>query len=88
VVLMTVTIQGQVHRVTPGHLYWSVTRQSWHRLYTFRVGELVSTAEKVPVPIEAMAPQRQTYGGRAFDERDRLENACHFFLLAPRPNVH
>jgi hypothetical protein len=56
--LMTVTVVGEVHRVTPGHLYWSQTRQGWYPIGSFKIGELLLTMEKLPVPIEALTPPR------------------------------
>jgi hypothetical protein len=52
--LMTVTVGGLVHKVTPGHRYWSETRQGWYPIDTFRVGELVQTEERRSLPIEAL----------------------------------
>jgi hypothetical protein len=54
VAIMTVTVGGEVHRVTPGHPYWSETRRGWYPIGTFAVGELVLTPEKVPLPIQAL----------------------------------
>jgi hypothetical protein len=54
--LMTVTVAGEVHRVTPGHPYWSVTRQGWYPIGSFVAGELLLTPEKVPIPIQALTP--------------------------------
>jgi hypothetical protein len=54
--LMTVTVCGWTHRVTPSHPYWSVTRKGWHPIRSFAAGELVLTAESVPVPIQDLTP--------------------------------
>jgi hypothetical protein len=56
--LMTVTVGGEVHEVTPGHPYWSETRQGWYPISTFVVGELLLTKQKLPIPVEAMTPPR------------------------------
>jgi SEC-C motif/Pretoxin HINT domain len=54
--LMTIAVGGEVHRLTPGHPYWSETRQGWYPISSFRVGELLLTKEKLPIPIEAITP--------------------------------
>ncbi len=56
--LMTVTVGGEVHEVTPGHPYWSETRRGWYPIVSFRVGELLLTEEKLPIPVEALTPPR------------------------------
>ncbi len=53
--IMTVKAGGGVHRVTPGHPYWSESRRGWYPIGSFVPGELVLTREKQPVPIEAIA---------------------------------
>jgi hypothetical protein len=56
--LMTVTVGGEVHEVTPGHPYWSETRQGWYPISSFVVGELLLTIDKLPIPIEALTSPR------------------------------
>jgi hypothetical protein len=59
--LMTVAVGGEVHRVTPGHRYWSETRRGWYPIGTFQVGELLLSEESRPTPIEALTPPRMEY---------------------------
>lgn len=54
--LMSVRVGGETHRVTPGHRYWSETRQGWYPIGTFAVGELLRTRENRPIPIERLTP--------------------------------
>lgn len=54
--LMSVWVGGETHRVTPGHRYWSETRQGWYPIGTFAVGELLRTRENRPVPVERLTP--------------------------------
>ncbi len=54
--IMTLKVGGEVHRVTPGHPYWSETRRGWYPIGSFVPGELVLTREKLPIPIEAITP--------------------------------
>ncbi len=56
--LMTVTVGGEVHEVTPAHAYWSETRRGWFPIHTFRVGELVKALDGQPIPIESMTPPK------------------------------
>ena len=54
--LMSVTVGGETHRVTPGHRYWSETRRGWYPIGTFAVGELLRTKENRPIPVERIVP--------------------------------
>jgi hypothetical protein len=56
--LMDVTWGGEVHRMTPGHLFWSESRRGWHPIGSFRVGELLRSHDRHPVPVQAIGPVR------------------------------
>lgn len=54
--IMTVTVGGLTHEVTPGHPYWSESRRGWFPIGSFEAGELLLAEEGQRIPIEAITP--------------------------------
>jgi len=49
-------VRGDVLKTTPGHLFWSVTRQNWHPAESFQKGELLRGFQGTAVPVEWLSP--------------------------------
>jgi hypothetical protein len=49
---------GEIHHMTPGHLFWSESRRGWYPIGTFVAGELLRSRDRRPIPIEAITPPR------------------------------
>lgn len=56
--LLEVTYGGAVHKITPGHGYWSENRRGWYPIGTFQPGEWLRTEENEVVPVEGVVGPR------------------------------
>lgn len=52
---LNIAVRGDVLKTTPGHLFWSVTRQGWHPAETFQRGEMLQNLKGKPVPVESLS---------------------------------
>ena len=56
-----ISVAGETLETTPGHLFWSVTRDSWQPAETFRAGELLRNRLGNPVPVESISQVRMEF---------------------------
>lgn len=52
---LDIVVRDDVLKTTPGHLFWSVTRQGWHPAETFQRGEMLQNLKGQPVSVESLS---------------------------------
>ena len=54
-------VAGEILQTTPGHLFWSVTRNSWQPAESFRIGEMLRNRQGMPVPVVSISQIRMEF---------------------------
>jgi hypothetical protein len=59
---LDICVRGDVLKTTPGHLFWSVTRQGWHPADSFQRGEMLQNLKGQPVKVESLSQNFYEFG--------------------------